>query len=95
MGSGHDPTVREFKPHIRLSVVSEEPPSDPLSPSLSAPHMRSFSLSQKQINIKEKEGKVIKIQIKNMGKRHQADKQKAVVILVSNKGNLSYQLEVV
>ena len=35
-GSGHDLTVREFKPCIGLCAVSAEPASDPLSPSLSA-----------------------------------------------------------
>ena len=35
--SGHDPTVRGFKPHIRLCADSVEPAWDSLSPSLSAP----------------------------------------------------------
>ena len=43
IGSGHDLTVCEFEPCIRLSAVSTELASDPLSP----------SLSQKSINIKE------------------------------------------
>ena len=40
-------TVHEFKPRISLSVVSTEPTSDPLSPSLSAPR---FSLSLSKMN---------------------------------------------
>ena len=44
--SGHDLLVREFKPHhIRLSAVSIEPASDPLSPSL-CPSPCSFFLSK-------------------------------------------------
>ena len=42
-GSGHDVTVREFKPSIWLSAVSPEPALDPLSP-LSAPLPLIFSL---------------------------------------------------
>ena len=47
-GSGHDITVPEFKPHIRLSAVSAELASDPLSPSLSAclPLTCTLSLSK-------------------------------------------------
>ena len=48
--SGHDLTVCRFKPHIRLCTDSVEPAWDSLSPSLSAPHPRSVSLSLK-INI--------------------------------------------
>ena len=33
-GSGHDLRVREFEPHIELCVVSAEPTSDFLPPSL-------------------------------------------------------------
>ena len=33
-GSGHDLTVCELKPDIRLAAVSTEPALDPLSPSL-------------------------------------------------------------
>ena len=46
-GSGHDLMVGEFKPQIRLSAVSMEPASNPLSPSLSlsAPPSLSLSLS--------------------------------------------------
>ena len=33
-GSGHNLVVHEFKPHIGLATVSEEPTSDPLSPFL-------------------------------------------------------------
>ena len=46
-GSGHDLTVHEFKPCIRLASVSIEPASDPLSPSLSAPVPLVLSLSLK------------------------------------------------
>ena len=49
-GSGHDLRVHEFEPHIELSVVSAEPTSDFLSPSLSLPllclHVLSLSLSK-------------------------------------------------
>ena len=44
IGSGLGLTVCEFKPRVGLSAVSTEPPSDPLSPSLSA-HPCLFSLS--------------------------------------------------
>ena len=37
-GSGHDLTVGEFEPRIRLYTDSAEPAWDSLSPSLSAPH---------------------------------------------------------
>ena len=51
LGSGCDLTVPEFEPRIRLSDVSAEPASDPLSPSLSAPptlrHACSLSLKNK------------------------------------------------
>ena len=50
--SGHDLTVSEFEPPIRLSGVSTEPASDPLSPSLSAPPLLEHSLSLSKINIK-------------------------------------------
>ena len=46
--SGHDLTVHEFEPHIGLSAVSTEPPSDPLSLSLSATSLLMLSLSQKE-----------------------------------------------
>ena len=46
-GSGHDVTTQEFEPRIGLSAVSTEPASGPLSPSLSAPPLLMFSLSQK------------------------------------------------
>ena len=36
-GSGHDLTVREVKPRVRLCADSVEPAWDSLSPSLSAP----------------------------------------------------------
>ena len=47
--SGHDLTVREFEPHVRLCADSAEPTSDPLSSSLSAPPPLTLcqSLSQK------------------------------------------------
>ena len=46
-GSGHDLTVREFEPHVRLTAVSTEPASHPLSPSLSSPSLLTLSLFQK------------------------------------------------
>ena len=44
-GSGHDLTVREFEPHVRLCTDSEEPAWDSLSLSLwpSLAHPRSLS----------------------------------------------------
>ena len=47
--SGHDLTVRESEPHIRLHSDSTEPAWDSLSPSLSASYLLpspSLSLSQ-------------------------------------------------
>ena len=46
-GSGHDLTVCETEPHVRLHADSVEPAWDSLSPSLflSLPHSLSFSLS--------------------------------------------------
>ena len=51
-GSGHDLTVREFKPHIGLVAVSSELASDPLSPSLSAPPLVVLSHTLSKINTK-------------------------------------------
>ena len=48
-----DLAVRELEPHIRLGAVSAEPALDPLSPSLSAPHLCIPSLSLSLINIKK------------------------------------------
>ena len=45
-GSGHDLLVREFEPPSRLTAVSTELTSDPLSPSLSAPPLLMLSLSK-------------------------------------------------
>ena len=42
-GSGHDLTVREFKPHIGLCADRAESAWDSLSPSLSAPPIRILS----------------------------------------------------
>ena len=49
IGSGHDLTVGEFDPCIRLCADSAEPASDSLSPSLcpSPTHALSLSLSLK------------------------------------------------
>ena len=48
-GSGHDLTVCEFEPHIRVRADSAEPAWDSLSPSLSAlDHVLSLSLSLSQ-----------------------------------------------
>ena len=44
LGSGQDLKVHVFKPHIGLAVVSAEPTSDPLSPTLPLPQL---VLSQK------------------------------------------------
>ena len=48
-GSGHDLTVHEFEPHVRLCAAHAEPAWDSLSPSHSAPplHWLSLSLSLK------------------------------------------------
>ena len=44
-GSGHDLTVRELEPRVRLYTDSVEPAWDSFSPSLSAPpHSRLLSL---------------------------------------------------
>ena len=47
-GSGRDLMVHEFEPQVGLPVVSAEPASDPLPPSLSA--RPPFSLSLSKIN---------------------------------------------
>ena len=52
-GSGHDLTVCEFEPRIRLTAVSMEPASDPLFPSLSAPALFALSLSQNKKNMQK------------------------------------------
>ena len=44
-GSGHDFTVPEFEPGIRLCVDGAEPAWDSLSPSLSLPLSYSHTLS--------------------------------------------------
>ena len=49
-GLGHDLTVCEFKPRIRLSALSTELTLDALSPSCSALPMLVFSLSLSKIN---------------------------------------------
>ena len=57
-GSGHDLTVREFKPHVGLGADSMEPASDSLFPSLSAPLTLVLSLSLSlslKTNLKKKE----------------------------------------
>ena len=51
LGSCYDLTDCEFKPRIRLSTVSTDPASDPLSPSLSAPPLLPLSLSLSKTNI--------------------------------------------
>ena len=48
--SGHDLTVRGFKPYIGLSAVSADPALDPLSPSLAAPPLLACTLSLSKIN---------------------------------------------
>ena len=45
VGSGHDLTVREVKPHVGLCADNKEPAWDSLSLSLSAPTPVSLSLS--------------------------------------------------
>ena len=52
-GSGHDLTVLEFEPRVRLSAVSTEPSLDPLSPSLSAPPPLALSLKNKHLERKK------------------------------------------
>ena len=59
-GSGHDLSVHEFKPHIRLSAVSAEPASDSLFSSLSAPPLLVFSLSKINKALKKKGEKKLK-----------------------------------
>ena len=44
-GSGHDLTVREMEPRVKLYADSVEPAWDSLSPSLSAPPLLALSLS--------------------------------------------------
>ena len=44
-GSGHELTVGETEPHIRLQANSTEPARDSLSPSLSAPPQLAQSLN--------------------------------------------------
>ena len=48
-GSGCNLTAREFKPHSGLPVVSTQPTSDPLSPSLFAPPLNITMLSALKI----------------------------------------------
>ena len=50
-GSGYGLVVRECEPHIGLFVISAEPASDPLSPSLSAPNPCCLPLSLSKITI--------------------------------------------
>ena len=45
-GSGHDLTVREFKPYVGLCGDSVEPACNSLSPCLSAPTQLMLSLSE-------------------------------------------------
>ena len=54
LGSGHDLTVHEIEPHIRLCADGAEPAWNSLSPSLSAPSMlvRSLSLSLSSFSLK-------------------------------------------
>ena len=51
-GSGHDLTVRGFKPCVRLCADSSEPAaaSDPVSPSLSTPLLLAICLALSKIN---------------------------------------------
>ena len=46
-GSGHDLTVSEFEPRIRLCADNVEPAWDSLSPSLSSTLLLSLSFSLK------------------------------------------------
>lgn len=48
LGSRHGLTVGEFKPRVRLSAVSAEPDSDPLSVCSSPAHALSPSLKRKR-----------------------------------------------
>ena len=45
--SGHDLTVREFEPRIRLCANNAEPARDSLSPSLSDPPLLALCISLK------------------------------------------------
>ena len=45
-GSGHDLTVCEIEPCVRLCIDSVEPALDSLSPFPSAPPLLTFSLSK-------------------------------------------------
>ena len=49
-GSGHDLTVYEFEPHVRLYAIRVEPAWDSLSPSLFAPPLCTLSLSVSKTN---------------------------------------------
>ena len=53
-GSGHDLTVHEIEPHIRVCTDSADPAWDSPSPSVSAPPLHAHSLSQ--INKLKKKG---------------------------------------
>ena len=62
LGSGHDLTIGEFKPQVRLCTDSAEPAWDSLSLPLSLPLPCSQSLSQnRKINLKEKKNLMLKI----------------------------------
>ena len=45
-GSGHDLTIREFEPHVRLAAISTEPTLDSF-PAVSVPPQLACSISQK------------------------------------------------
>ena len=54
-GSGHDVTVRDFEPHMGLSVVSAQGPFQILCPPVSLPLPRLLlTLSPSKVNIKKK-----------------------------------------
>ena len=59
-GSGYGFAIDEFKTHIRLAVVSAEPTSDLLSPSLSLPlpHSHSLKIKFKTTFKKKKKGRL-------------------------------------
>ena len=54
LGSGHDLTVREFKPHVK-SALTAQSLLEILSPSLSAPPLLALYLSQNKNKLKKKE----------------------------------------
>ena len=59
--SGHDLTVCEFKPHVRLCADGVQPAWDSLSPSLTAPPPLMLVLSLSKIKNKHKKNFILKL----------------------------------